>query len=92
MGSLACVSPGAGVVKLLGDEGCRGGGVALIRVAAGEPKACVRPLWPCRCPRSGSESVGHFASVFLGAESVAAWLEMWGDAAERGPEPLRVPG
>jgi hypothetical protein len=50
-----------------------------------------------RCGRAGDlvprgESVGHFASVFLVAEPVAAWPEVWRDAAERGQEPLGVPG
>jgi hypothetical protein len=55
--------------------------------------------WPGsgRCGRAGDlvpggESAGHFASVFLGAESVAARSEVRGYPAERGQEPLGVPG
>jgi hypothetical protein len=58
-----------------------------------------RSAWPVsgRCGRAGDlvprgESVGHFASVLLGTEPVAAWPEVWGDAAEGGQEPLGVPG
>jgi hypothetical protein len=40
----------------------------------------------------GGESVGHFASVFLDVESVAARSEVRGYPAEGGQEPLGVPG
>jgi hypothetical protein len=58
-----------------------------------------RSVWPGSGRRGGAgdlvpggESAGHFASVFLGAESVAAGSEVWGYPAEGGQEPLGVPG
>ena len=40
----------------------------------------------------GGESAGHFASVFLGAESVAARPEVWGYPAEGGQNRWACPG
>ena len=58
-----------------------------------------RSAWPGSGHRGGAgdlvpggESVGHFASVFLGAESVAAGSEVRGYLAEGGQEPLACLG
>jgi hypothetical protein len=58
-----------------------------------------RSVWPGSGRRGGAgdlvpggESAGHFVSVLLGAESVAAGSEVWGYPAEGGQEPLGVPG
>ncbi len=40
----------------------------------------------------GGEPVGHFVAVVLGTKPVTAGPEVWGDAAERGQEPLRMSG
>jgi hypothetical protein len=82
-------------------EGGRRGTVNLLKLSAvwAWLDRAGRSAWPVsgRCGRAGDlvprgESVGHFASVFLGTEPVAAWPEVWGDAAEGGQEPLGVPG
>jgi len=67
---------------------------------------CVGPGGrPCPSSRSGGsrgrrpgdlvpdrEAVGHHLSVFGRRQQMPTRTEMWSDAAERGPEPVRMPG
>src|SRR4051794_37289252 len=57
-----------------------------LRPVSGGGGGCAGDLVP------GGESGGHLAAVLLGAEAVTVGLEVRGDAAERGEEPLGVPG